>query len=253
MARVLRVNVVLRMLEKTPLERGMRFAIARMVYYLALGIGILIVLDTAGVDLSSLSLFGGLLGVGLGFGMQNIASNFVSGIILLIERPVRVGDVVTVGDTQGVIQSISIRVTRILTYDNVMMYVPNARFIDETVVNWSAEDVKVRIRVNVGVAYGSDVQLVRDLLLRAAKENSIVLQTPEPMVWFTDFGSSSLDFALLAWVPGPDYRMGVASELRFTINRFFRRERRRDPLPAAGRAHQERRGDGGYGREGSAG
>ena len=220
-ARVLRVNVALRMLEQTPLERGLRFAIARIVYYVALAIGVLIVLDTIGVDLTSLSLFGGLLGVGIGFGLQNIASNFISGIILLLERPVRVGDVVTVGDTQGVIQSISIRVTRILTYDNVMIYVPNARFIDDAVINWSSEDVKVRIRINVGVAYGSDVELVRGLLFRAAHESTVVLTKPEPTVWFTDFGNSSLDFALLVWVPSPDHRMGVASDLRFAINRLF--------------------------------
>ena len=221
LAGIFRRVILKRVLGRTNLETGVQFAIARMVYYLFIIIGTLVVLDTVGLDLASLSLFGGLLGVGIGFGLQNVTSNFISGVILLIERPVRVGDVVTVGDTLGRIRAISIRVTTILTFDNIIMYVPNSSFINESVVNWTTEDLKVRMQVDVGVAYGSDVDLVKRLLEGVAQSETMVLSDPEPKVWFMNFGDSSLDFKLLFWVPDFLVRADVASNVRFAINKAF--------------------------------
>ncbi len=231
LADLFRRLVMLRLLQRTPLERGVQFAVARITYYIFVTIGVLVVLDTAGVNLASLSLFGGLLGVGIGFGLQNISANFISGVILLIERPVRVGDVVTVDDLEGQIMAITMRVTQMLTFDNIMVYVPNSRFIDGTVINWTSEDLKVRVHVNVGVAYGSDTKLVKQALLEAASEHPEVLGSPEPQVWFLEFGDSSLNFRLLVWVPDPLSRFRVESDLHFAVDDAFREHGIEIPFP----------------------
>ena len=230
-SQVLRIAIFQRLLARTKMERGVQFAIARMGYYITLVIALLVVVDTAGLQLGSLAIFGGLVGVGLGFGMQNIAANFVSGVILLLERPVKVGDAVTVDDMQGIVESISMRVTKLLTYDNVMVYVPNSRFVNENVINWSAEDAKVRVHVDVGVSYSSDVEKVREILLQTARDNQDVLDEPAPAVWFTDFGDSALTFRLLAWVPNPSLRAAVPTALRFAITKAFRQNDVEIPFP----------------------
>jgi potassium efflux system protein len=171
------------------------------------------------VSVSALAGLGAVLAVGIGFGLQNIAQNFVSGLILLLERPVKKGDFVEVGDVRGTVRDIRARATVVTTLDNVDIIVPNGRFITEPVTNETYDDRRVRVRIPVGVAYGTDPQRVRTTLLGVAAGNPAVLAAPEPQVQFTDFGESSLDFVLLVWIPDPRQEQQTASDLRFAIER----------------------------------
>ncbi|MGA7935876.1 MAG: mechanosensitive ion channel domain-containing protein, partial [Kovacikia sp.] len=181
------------------LDRGTREVIASLIQYLLTVLGLIIVLQTAGVNLSSLTLFAGVLGIGIGFGLQNLASNFISGLTLLVEQPIRVGDFIEVENLLGTVESISIRSTTVRTQDGVFVIVPNIRFVEHNVVNWSYRDPRCRIHVPVGVAYGSDTLLVSEALLEAARQDPKVLNDPAPRVWFKGFGDSSLTFELLVW------------------------------------------------------
>jgi small-conductance mechanosensitive channel len=169
--------------------------------------------------------------VGIGFGLQNIANNFVSGLILLFERPIKPNDMVSVGDTDGKVEEIKMRATTVVTRDNVTIIVPNSQFISSEVTNWSHTDPKVRIHVPVGVAYGSDVKLVTDLLLQVAKDHPQVMNEPPPNVWFTGFGDSSLDFELLVWITEPISRQKIRSDLNYAIDAAFRQHDVTIPFP----------------------
>tara|TARA_Y100000746_G_C15376267_1_gene396350 strand:- start:338 stop:991 length:654 start_codon:yes stop_codon:yes gene_type:complete len=164
-----------------------------------MAIGFYIAFQIAGFDLSSLAIVAASLGVGVGFGLQNIINNFVSGIIILAERPISIGDRIDVAGVAGRVTKIQLRSTTVVTNDNITMIVPNADFISNTVTNWSHGDPKVRIRVPVGVAYGTDLKLLQDLLLEAAVEHPKALSDPSPLVMFNEFGDSSLNFELAVW------------------------------------------------------
>ncbi len=199
-----------------------KFVLLRLIHYAFMIVGFMFAFNLVGIQLTSLTVGLGVLGVGFAFGLQNITSNFVSGMILLFERHVNVGDFVTVGDIMGRVKSIRIRATTIVTIDNVLLIVPNSRFIEDTVTNWSVEDPKIRVPVPVGVAYGSDTELVTKLLLRAANELEEVLKVPAPIVQFRNFGSSSLDFILLPWISSATNRLKTISDLNYAIDRLFR-------------------------------
>jgi|GEM_PF-311901 len=212
-----------RLYPRTRMDAGVRNAINNFINYGLLTLGVLVALQAVGIRLTTLTVFAGALGVGLGFGLQNIANNFVSGLILLIERPVKTGDYVDLGTTRGVVDRIGARSTLIRTRDNIAIVVPNSEFISQTVTNWSLEDPKTRIHVEVGVAYGTDPRKVEEILIQVAKNHTIVLDYPPPRVWFNDFGNSSLDFVLLAWVrdPATTGLRAFRSELRFAITDAF--------------------------------
>jgi small-conductance mechanosensitive channel len=183
------------------------------------------------VDLSGLTVVAGLLSVGIGFGLQNTASNFISGLILLFERPIKVGDWITVGEVSGDVREINLRSTTVITPDNISIIVPNSEFVSGRVVNWSHGERKIRVHIPVGVAYGSDVELVTRVLLEEAERHSGVMRTPAPKVWFTGFGDSSLNFELLAWIPEPTARPQVISDLNYAIDSAFRRNNVEIPFP----------------------
>lgn len=204
------------------LDEGVQYALNRLLHYAVLAIGLFLALENLGISVTALAGIGAVLAVGIGFGLQNIAQNFVSGLILLLERPVKKGDFVEVGTTRGTVREIHARATIVTTLDGVDIVVPNGQFITEPVVNQTFGSRRVRIRVQVGVAYGSDTERVRGALERAATEHPSVLKDPPPMVWFTDFGESSLDFELLAWIAEPRLQPQVSSDLRFAIERAFR-------------------------------
>ena len=204
------------------LTRNARFLILRFASALVLVAGVVISLNILQIRLTGLAVTFGFLSVGIGFGLQNITSNFVSGVILLFERPVRVGDLITVGDTVGVVEAIGIRATLIRTPDNVEMIIPNSQFIAQAVTNWTYRDKSVRVHVPVGVSYGSDTALVKQLLIQVAVLHPEVLTEPEPTVLFLAFGESSLDFDLRAWVPDPEERRRIVSDLNFAIDAAFR-------------------------------
>ena len=171
------------------------------------------------------------MSVGIGFGLQNIVNNFVSGIILLIERPIKVGDWVVVGGNEGLVRRISVRATEIQTFQRAAVIVPNAEFLSNSLTNWTHKDRNGRIEILVGVAYGTDTQQVEEILLGLAKEHEEVMTIPEPFVLFRDFGASSLDFELRCFTENVTRRLRIASDLRFKIDAAFREANIEIPFP----------------------
>ncbi|MCW5968727.1 MAG: mechanosensitive ion channel [Blastocatellales bacterium] len=228
----LRKILVERILIRTNLDAGARAAVGSITRYLVLLVGLLVVLQTVGIDLTTLNVIAGAVGIGVGFGLQNIASNFISGIIILFERPVKVGDRIEVGDVNGDVIEIGARATTVSTNDNIAIIIPNSKFITENVINWKHNDDKVRFRIPVGVAYGSDVRKVERVLLEVAAENESVLTQPAPSVLFTGFGDSSLNFSLLVWTRSMVHRRGsLISALNFAIDEKFRQHGIEIPFP----------------------
>jgi len=212
-----------RFLAKSGLDRSLQYAIAQIVSNVVLIVGIFIVLDNAGIHLGALTVFAGAVGVGVGFGLQNIASNFISGLVILAERPITVGDRVEVAGIAGQVQHIRARSTVIVTNDNITMIVPNTKFIDSPVTNWTYGDPRVRFRLPVGVAYGSDVNKVREALLAAAEENANTLKDPAPSVFLEKFGENTLDFQLVVWSSEMSYRpRRYQSDLNFAMEEKLR-------------------------------
>lgn len=224
--------IAYRLLAKSRLDLGVRVAVGSMVKYLLLVVGFVVILQTAGINLSSLTILLGALGVGIGFGLQNITNNFVSGLIILLERPVKVGDRIEVGDVAGDVVDISMRATTIITNDNISIIVPNSEFISGTVINWSHTDRSVRFNFPVGVAYREDPEVVRKVLLEIALNNSGVLKDPKPDVLFSEFSDSAMKFNLRVWTRDYINRPGVLkSQLYYEIARRFREKGIEIPLP----------------------
>jgi len=221
-----------RILKKTDLDPNLSFAMMRFFKFFIIGIGFLVVLDTLGVNLSTLSIFGGALGIGLGFGLQNITNNLVSGIILLFDRSIKQGDVITVGDSYGWVVKLGARYIVVRTRDGVERLIPNANIISTEITNWSHSDRAVRLKIKVGVSYNSDPFRVRDLLLQAADTHPRILKYPECRVLFVDFGESSLDFELRVWIDDPQEGIEtVRSALRFEIWKIFKENGIEIPFP----------------------
>lgn len=216
------------------MERGSREALVTVSGYIGVAIAILVALSVAGVQFTNLAIIAGALSVGIGFGMQNIVNNFVSGLILLFERPVKTGDWIIVGDTEGYVKRISIRSTLIQTFDRADVIVPNSELISGQVTNWMLYDPRGRVRVPIGVAYGTDTTLVKDILLKIAEEHPKVISdgtAPEPKVLFMTFGDSSLNFELRAFIKNIDERLQVLSDFNFAIDAAFREHGIEIPFP----------------------
>ncbi|MDH5425490.1 MAG: mechanosensitive ion channel [Gammaproteobacteria bacterium] len=223
-----------RWLPETRIERGSREAIVSISGYTGVILSVLVSLGIAGVDFSNLAIIAGALSLGIGFGLQNIVNNFVSGIILLLERPVKTGDWIVVGSTEGYVKKIRIRSTQIQTFDRADVIVPNSELISGQVTNWMLQDTKGRAKVPVGVAYGTDTQLVKDILLAIAQEHPEVIKsdpTREPQVYFIAFGESSLDFELRCHIQNIDKRMSVISDINFAVEKAFRDNNIEVPYP----------------------
>ena len=212
-----------RLLAQSGLDRSLQYAIAQVVSNIVLVVGIFIVLENTGIHLAALTVFAGAVGVGVGFGLQNIASNFISGLVILAERPITIGDRVEVAGIAGQVEYIRARSTVIRTNDNIAMIVPNTKFIDSPVTNWTYGDPRVRFRIPVGVAYGSDISKVREALLSAGRENPNTLQEPAPTVFLEKFGENSIDFELVVWSSEMSARpRRYRSDLNFAIEQRFR-------------------------------
>jgi small-conductance mechanosensitive channel len=221
-----------RLLAQSGLDRSLQYAIAQVVSNIVLVVGIVIVLENTGIHLAALAVFAGAVGVGVGFGLQNIASNFISGLVILAERPITIGDRVEVAGITGQVEHIRARSTVIRTNDNIMMIVPNTKFIDSPVTNWTYGDRRVRFRIPVGVAYGSDVAKVRDALLAVAQENPHTLKEPAPNVFLEKFGDNSIDFKLVVWSSEMSARPSrYRSDLNFAIVEKFREAKIEMPFP----------------------
>jgi small-conductance mechanosensitive channel len=231
-SKVMQRLVVSRLLKRLSVTESLRFAIGRFATYLFFLGGLFVGLQSLGVNLSSLVVFGGALGVGVGLGLQNVVSNFVAGLILLIEQPIRLGDRVEMTGVLGDVVKIAARSTWIRTNDNVVIIVPNNDFINNSVTNWTANDPNVRINLPVGVGYASDPDVVRKILLHAADEHPEVLKKPGPDVIFTDYGDNSINFALRVWTSGRAHTPAILkSDLYFALFREFAQQGIELPFP----------------------
>jgi small-conductance mechanosensitive channel len=221
-SRRLRSVLQKKVLPRLELDPGLEYTLLRVAHYAVLALGILYALRVGfDVDMTSLAVVLGFLSLGIGFGLQYIASDLVSGFILLFERPLRIGDRIKVGDIEGRVQSISLRTTIISTNDNLAVIVPNSELVRNRFVNYSYGSPEVRIAVPVGVAYGSDIDKVTAALIEAAGLVGDVLQEPAPQVRLRDFGDSAINFDLLVWIREPHNHQQIRSKVSFEILKAF--------------------------------
>ena len=230
-ARVLRFILDEAVLPKMSLPRGVPAAISTTVKYLVVSIGFVMALLAAGLEIGQFAFLAGAFGIGIGFGLQNIVNNFVSGLILLYERPIQVGDALEVGTMRGRVQRIGIRSSTLATYDGAEVIVPNASLIATDVVNWTLSSRVRRVDIAVGAAYGSDPRFVLEVLLRTARAHEGVMNRPAPMALFTRFGESSLDFELRFWTPEFDNWVQVGSDVRTAVFAAFKDAAIQIPFP----------------------
>ena len=220
-----------RVLILTQINRGIREAIAIVAKYVFISIGTIVLLQVWGFDLSSLTILASAIGVAIGFGFQDIAKNFGSGLVLLFERPIQVGDFIEVDQYMGTVEYIGPRSTLIRTLDQISIIVPNSRFLESEVINWSHRNPVSRLHIPVGVAYDSEVQLVKEALLEAAQKCSDVLTFPAPQILFLGFGDSAVNFELLVWIEQPQKQPLIKSELYFAIEASLKKYQIEIPYP----------------------
>jgi small-conductance mechanosensitive channel len=220
-----------RILTQIGMNRGSQEVIFMITRYGLIAFGTIILLQVWGLNLSSLTILGSALGVGIGFGFQDIAKNFASGLVLLFERSVQVGDFIQVGNYMGTVQRVGARSILLTTLDRVSIIVPNSRLLTDDVINWSHDSPTSRIHIPLGVAYGSDTEAVKSLLLKVAQEHPEVLTFPSPQVFFIGLGDSSLDFELLVWICDPSRQAPLKSDLYFRIEKALRADHIEIPFP----------------------
>ena len=221
-----------RIVKRKHIDPGLRYTITRLLRYLLVVVGIVAVLKGAfDLDLTSVAVFFTALSVGIGFGLQYIAADIASGFILLFERPVRVGDRITIGEDEGDVQSIKLRTTIIYTNDRIAIIVPNSRLVSQRVINWSFGDPRARIAIPISVATTSDVNQVTETLVLAAEGVENVLSDPPPKVQFLRFGEYSFDFRLLVWTRQPSRHPQIKSDINYRIERLFRERGIEIPYP----------------------
>ena len=232
LAEWIRKFMVSKFLRKRQIDIGTRESIGTMVKYLLIFAGILSILQTNGIDLSAFGVLAGAIGVGIGFGLQNITNNFISGLVILLEQPIKVGDRIEVGDVTGNVIRISGRSTTILTNDNISIIVPNSQFIDNPVINWSHNERKIRFNFPVGVAYKETPEKIKDILIVVAEANEGVLKSPKCEVLFDGYGESSINFLLRVWsIEFVDRPSVLKSQLYYEIFKRFAEENVELPYP----------------------
>ena len=230
-ARLISEGIKRSLLVRMGLDRGSRESISTIISYILATIGCIFVMQGAGINLTSLTVLAGVVGIGFGFGLQNLASNFISGLTLLLEHQIRVGDFIEIDNLLGTVETISIRSTIIKTIDGLFVIIPNIKFVETNIINWSYRDPRCRLRIPVGVAYGSDPVIVTEALLIAARMESNVLSHPSPKVWFRGFGDNALDFELLVWIDEPQESDAIKSAVNFLIDYEFRHRSIEIPFP----------------------
>ncbi|HSH00826.1 MAG TPA: mechanosensitive ion channel domain-containing protein, partial [candidate division Zixibacteria bacterium] len=223
--------ILRRLLARLEVEIGLQYTMRRVTRYLVVILGTVIAFQFIGIDLSGLAMIFGLLSVGIGFGLQNVTSNFVAGLILLFERPIMIGDRITVGNTEGDVVSINMRSTTVRSVNNITIIIPNSEFISNHVINWSHGDPRIRVDIEVGVSYGSNLDNVLTALKEVAREHPEVLQNPVPDVLLKSFGDSSWDMVLRAWIDDPQRHHIIRSEINCAIVAKFRERGIEIPFP----------------------
>jgi len=221
-----------RLANRRHIDPGLRYTICRLGKYVVVIIGTVVALKQAfAIDLTSIAVVFTALSVGIGFGLQYIAADIASGFILLFERPIRIGDRITIGEDEGDVQSINLRTTVVTTNDRIAIIVPNSKLVGQRVVNWSYGDPRARISIPIGVADDSDIELVTHTLMEVAEGVPNVLTEPKPRVQFLKFGDYSLDFRLLVWTNQPRRHVQIRSDINYRIARLFRERSIRIPYP----------------------
>ena len=221
-SKLLNRSVLRPVLRRFQLDEGVSLTLTRLTHYFIMAIGALIAFQFVGIDLSGLAVIFGFLSVGIGFGLQNVTSNFIAGLILLFERPIKIGDRVLVHDTEGDVLDINIRSTTIRSLQNVDIIVPNSDFISNAVVNWSHGDLRIRMSIDVGVSYSSNIDDVLAALKEVGSEHPEVIQDPAPRVLFRNFGDSSWNMSLVIWAQDASEHHRLRSDLNIAIVRKFR-------------------------------
>lgn len=222
--RVLRRYFRMVLRSRTRFEANAAASLERLLFYVLLIVIVLVAMNIVGIPLTAFTIFGGALAIGVGFGAQNLINNFISGLILMMERPIRIGDLVEVDDRAGFIEEIGARCSRLRQFSGVDILVPNSAFLEKTVINWTLSDAKVRWEIRVGVAYGSDTRQTQKLILKAVEEHGRVLEEPEPLVVFSEFGDNALIFDAYFWLtmgPATDPRV-VRSDIRHRIDKLMK-------------------------------
>jgi small-conductance mechanosensitive channel len=228
----LRRFLVKQVLKKTQIAQGTKESIGTIVKYVIILGGFFSILQTQGIDLSAFGVLAGAIGVGIGFGLQNITNNFISGLIILFEQPIKVGDRIEVGDVSGDVVQINARATTVVTNDNISVIVPNSQFIDSQVINWSHNEHRIRFNFPVGVSYKEDPSKIKKILIEVAKANDGILQQPEPDVLFDSYGDNSLNFNLRVWTSDYVNKPKVLkSQLYYAIFERFTAEKVEIPFP----------------------
>jgi small-conductance mechanosensitive channel len=230
-SRIVQFFMMRKLFTQFRVDPGIGQSVTRLMHYTIVLLGILLALATLGFELTNLTIIASALSVGIGFGLQTIVNNFVCGLILLFERPVKVGDIVQIGEEWATIRDIGLRATTLQTFNRSDIVVPNSDLITNQVTNWTLADRNMRLSLNVGVAYGSEVPLVLQTLEECTQGNRHILKDPAPSIFFMGFGDSSLDFQLRVWIENVDYINVVRSELNQEIDRLFRERRIEIPFP----------------------
>ena len=221
-----------RLKKRSHIDPGLRYTICRLIRYCIITIGLLVAVKQAfQVDLTSIAVVFTALSVGIGFGLQYLAADIASGFILLFERPIRVGDRITIGEDEGDVESINLRTTIVSTNDRIAIIIPNSKLVSQRVVNWSYADPRARISIPISVADDSDSDLVTRSLLEAAQGVENVLPDPEPRVQLMNFGAYSLDFRLLVWTKQPRRHPQIRSDINYRIYKIFKERNIRNPYP----------------------
>ena len=213
-----------RLKSSTRINENTASIIQKIVYYFLIVFVVLFALRILNIPLTAFTFLGGALAIGVGFGTQTLMNNFISGFILLAERPIRVGDLIELDDNRATVEEVGARCTRVKTADNIHILVPNSKFLEQDIINWTLSDKKIRVKITVGVLYGSPVREVERLLLDSAKKHEDVHKNPEPYVRFSDFGDNALIFNLYFWVSMNNIfeRLRISSDIRFSIDESFR-------------------------------
>lgn len=215
--------VLKRFLSQSGMDGALQYTLSQVIGYMALATGLIIAMQNVGINLSALAVFAGAVGVGLGLGLQTIAANFISGLQILVERPIKIGDRITVDGMTGQVESIRVRATMVVTNDNIAMIIPNSRIISNTITNWSYGSPAVRFHIPVVVSYGSSVDKVREALLEAAKEHPAVLEKPEPDAVLDGFAENLINFDLIVWSEQLSHSpQRLRSDLNYSIERKLR-------------------------------
>jgi small-conductance mechanosensitive channel len=220
-----------RVLEARGLDRGLRFATTKITRYVILVVGIFVAVGTLGIDTGAIMASGAVLLVGIGFGLQRLADNFISGLLVLIERPIKKGDFIDAGGVLGTVEDIGLRATLVTSRDGVQVILPNSNLMSSTVINYSAPSPERRFQIPVGVAYGTDLDFVCKVMTDVARAEPKVLETPAPEVRHMGFGDNAIELVLLVWIADAKEDLIVGSKLRFALDRAFRQHKISIPFP----------------------